>query len=163
VAGLQCFTAGAARHNTDVFDLTNRANAVAIVTDGTRVLGLGNIGPEAGLPVMEGKALLFKYLGDVDAFPICLATQEPDELVRTVELLEPSFGGVNRRQCAAPMCASPSLGQAPMSCVQSGFEPWRTMRSSSPAPTLCRRSGRKTRKPQARESSQPGATISRIS
>jgi malate dehydrogenase (oxaloacetate-decarboxylating) len=87
-----------------VYELTNKANSVAIVTDGSRVLGLGNIGPEAGLPVMEGKALLFKYLGDVDAFPICLATQDPDELVRTVELLEPSFGGINLEDIAQPKC-----------------------------------------------------------
>lgn len=87
-----------------VFELTNKANSVAIVTDGSRVLGLGSIGPEAGLPVMEGKALLFKYLGDVDAFPICLATQNPDELVRTVELLEPSFGGINLEDIAQPKC-----------------------------------------------------------
>jgi malate dehydrogenase (oxaloacetate-decarboxylating) len=87
-----------------VFELTNKANSVAIVTDGSRVLGLGNIGPEAGLPVMEGKALLFKYLGDVDAFPICLATQNPDELVRTVELLQPSFGGINLEDIAQPKC-----------------------------------------------------------
>ena len=63
------------------------------MTDGTRVLGLGDIGPEAGLPVMEGKAMLFKYLGGVDAVPICLATKDPDELIRTVKLLEPAFGG----------------------------------------------------------------------
>lgn len=87
-----------------VYELTNKGNSVAIVTDGTRVLGLGNIGPEAGLPVMEGKALLFKYLGDVDAFPICLATQDPDEFVRTVELLEPSFGGINLEDIAQPKC-----------------------------------------------------------
>ncbi len=87
-----------------VYELTNKGNSVAIVTDGTRVLGLGNIGPEAGLPVMEGKALLFKYLGDVDAFPICLATQDPDELIRAVELLEPSFGGINLEDIAQPKC-----------------------------------------------------------
>jgi malate dehydrogenase (oxaloacetate-decarboxylating) len=87
-----------------VYELTNRANSVAIVTDGSRVLGLGNIGPEAGLPVMEGKALLFKYLGDVDAFPICLATQKTDELIRTVELLEPAFGGINLEDISQPKC-----------------------------------------------------------
>jgi malate dehydrogenase (oxaloacetate-decarboxylating) len=87
-----------------VYELTNKGNSVAIVTDGSRVLGLGNIGPEAGLPVMEGKALLFKYLGDVDAFPICLATQDPNELIRTVELLEPSFGGINLEDIGQPKC-----------------------------------------------------------
>jgi malate dehydrogenase (oxaloacetate-decarboxylating) len=85
-----------------VFEYTNRGNTVAIVTDGSAILGLGNIGPEAGLPVMEGKAILFKMFGGVDAVPICLATQDPDEIVRTVKLLEPSFGGVNLEDVAAP-------------------------------------------------------------
>ena len=79
-----------------VYDYTNKGNTIAIVSDGTRVLGLGDIGPEAGLPVMEGKALLFKYLGGVDAVPICLDTNDPDELIRTVRLLTPSFGAINR-------------------------------------------------------------------
>lgn len=87
-----------------VYEYTNKANSVAIVSDGTRVLGLGNIGPEAGLPVMEGKALLFKYLGGVDAIPLCLGTQDPTELIRTVELLEPSFGGINLEDIAQPKC-----------------------------------------------------------
>jgi malate dehydrogenase (oxaloacetate-decarboxylating) len=78
-----------------VYEFTNKANLIAIVSDGSRVLGLGNIGPHAGLPVMESKALLFKYLGGVDAIAICLATQEEREIVRTVQLLEPSFGGIN--------------------------------------------------------------------
>jgi malate dehydrogenase (oxaloacetate-decarboxylating) len=86
------------------FELTNRWNYVAVVTDGTRVLGLGNIGPEAALPVMEGKALLFKYLGGVDAFPICLRTKDPDEIVHTCELLEPSFGGINLEDIEKPKC-----------------------------------------------------------
>jgi malate dehydrogenase (oxaloacetate-decarboxylating) len=86
------------------FELTNRWNYVAVVTDGTRVLGLGNIGPEAAMPVMEGKALLFKYLGGVDAFPICLKTKNPDEIVRTCELLEPSFGGINLEDIEKPKC-----------------------------------------------------------
>ena len=73
------------------FELTNRWNYVAVVSDGTRVLGLGDIGPEAALPVMEGKALLFKYLGGVDAFPICLRTKDPDEIIRICKALEPSF------------------------------------------------------------------------
>jgi malate dehydrogenase (oxaloacetate-decarboxylating) len=85
---------------------TNRANSVAIVTDGTRVLGLGDIGPEAALPVMEGKALLFKYLGGVDAIPLCLGTKDPAELIRVVELLEPTFGGINLEDIAQPKCFS---------------------------------------------------------
>ena len=87
-----------------VYDLTNKANCIAVVSDGTRVLGLGDIGPEAGLPVMEGKALLFKYLGGVDAVPICLDTKDPDEIVRTVKLLEPSFGGINLEDISMPKC-----------------------------------------------------------
>jgi malate dehydrogenase (oxaloacetate-decarboxylating) len=87
-----------------VFDHTNRGNLVAIVSDGTRVLGLGDIGPEAGLPVMEGKALLFKLLGGVDAVPLCLGTKDPDEIVRVVECLAPSFGGVNLEDIAQPKC-----------------------------------------------------------
>ena len=87
-----------------VYDLTNKANSIAVVSDGTRVLGLGDIGPEAGLPVMEGKALLFKYLGGVDAVPICLGTKDSTEIVRTVKLLEPSFGGINLEDIAMPKC-----------------------------------------------------------
>lgn len=87
-----------------VDEYTNRGNTVAIVSDGTRILGLGDIGPRAGLPVMEGKALLFKYLGGVDAVPLCLGTKDPDELVRTVQLLEPSFGGINLEDIAQPKC-----------------------------------------------------------
>lgn len=87
-----------------VYEYTNKGNCVAIVSDGTRVLGLGDIGPKAGLPVMEGKALLFKYLGGVDAVPLCLGTRDPEELIRTVELLAPSFGGVNLEDIAHPKC-----------------------------------------------------------
>jgi len=87
-----------------VYDYTNKANCIAIVSDGTRVLGLGDIGPAAGLPVMEGKALLFKYLGGVDAIPLCLGTKDPEELIRTVKLLEPSFGGMNLEDIAQPKC-----------------------------------------------------------
>ncbi len=86
------------------FELTNRWNYVAVVSDGTRVLGLGDIGPEAAMPVMEGKALLFKYLGGVDAFPICLRTKDPEEIIRTCELIEPSFGGINLEDIAKPKC-----------------------------------------------------------
>ena len=77
---------------------------MAIISDGTRVLGLGDIGPEAALPVMEGKAMLFKYLGGVDAFPICLDTKDPDEFINTVKLLQPSFGGINLEDISNPKC-----------------------------------------------------------
>lgn len=87
-----------------VWELTNRANTIAVVSDGSRVLGLGDIGPVAGLPVMEGKALLFKYLGGVDAVPLCLATRSAEELIRAVEVLQPSFGGVNLEDIAQPKC-----------------------------------------------------------
>ena len=87
-----------------VFELTNRWNYVAVVSDGTRVLGLGDIGPEAGLPVMEGKALLFKYLGGVDAFPICLGTKNADDIITAVKWLSPTFGGVNLEDIEKPKC-----------------------------------------------------------
>ena len=86
------------------FELTNRWNSVAVVSDGTRVLGLGDIGPEAAMPVMEGKALLFKYLGGVDATAICLKTKDPEEIVRVCELLEPTFGGINLEDIEKPKC-----------------------------------------------------------
>src|SRR5690606_4963932 len=85
-------------------DLPARRNAVAIVPDGTAVLGLGDIGPEAALPVMEGKALLFKAFAGVDAFPICLDTKDTDELVETVQRLAPTFGGINLEDISAPRC-----------------------------------------------------------
>ncbi len=87
-----------------VFTLTIKQNAVAVVTDGTAVLGLGAIGPEAALPVMEGKALLFKEFADVDAFPICLATTDVDKIVETVKLIAPVFGGINLEDISAPRC-----------------------------------------------------------
>jgi malate dehydrogenase (oxaloacetate-decarboxylating) len=90
--------------NSKSFELTNRWNYVAVVSDGTRVLGLGDIGPEAAMPVMEGKALLFKYLGGVDAFPICLKTKDPEEIIRACELIEPSFGGINLEDLEKPKC-----------------------------------------------------------
>ncbi len=86
------------------YELTGRWNTVAVVTDGTAVLGLGDIGPEAGMPVMEGKCVLFKSFGGVDAIPLCVRTHDVDELVRTVELLQGSFGGVNLEDIAAPRC-----------------------------------------------------------
>ena len=86
------------------FEYTNKANAIAVVSDGSRVLGLGNIGPMAGLPVMEGKALLFKYLGGVGAFPIVLDTQDPDEIIQAVKWMAPGFGGINLEDFANPKC-----------------------------------------------------------
>ena len=86
------------------FTYTNRGNTIAIVSDGSRVLGLGDIGPEAGLPVMEGKALLFKLFGGVDAVPLCIRAREPEDIVRAVEMIEPTFGGVNLEDIAQPKC-----------------------------------------------------------
>jgi malate dehydrogenase (oxaloacetate-decarboxylating) len=105
------YTPGVARvclaladHPEDVRRLTIKGNTVAVVTDGSAVLGLGNIGPGAAMPVMEGKAALFKRFGDIDAWPICLDTQDVDEIVRTVELIAPGFGGINLEDIAAPRC-----------------------------------------------------------
>ena len=87
-----------------VYDYTSKGDMVAVVTDGSAVLGLGDIGPKAGLPVMEGKAVLFKYFAGIDAFPICIDSNDPDEIVRTVELIAPSFGGINLEDISAPRC-----------------------------------------------------------
>ncbi len=86
------------------FQLTGRGNLVAVITDGTAVLGLGDIGPEAGMPVMEGKCVLFKTFGGVDAIPLCVKSKDPDEIVNTVALLEGSFGGINLEDISAPRC-----------------------------------------------------------
>jgi malate dehydrogenase (oxaloacetate-decarboxylating) len=87
-----------------VYEYTTKGNMVAVVTDGSAVLGLGDIGPEAALPVMEGKAALFKHFAGVDAFPICLATKDPDKIVEAVTLIAPSFGGINLEDISAPRC-----------------------------------------------------------
>ncbi|GAA2140985.1 NAD-dependent malic enzyme [Nocardioides koreensis] len=93
-----------AEHPEDVWRLTSKGNTVAVVTDGSAVLGLGNIGPGAAMPVMEGKAALFKRFAGIDAWPICLDTQDTDEIVRAVEMIAPGFGGINLEDIAAPRC-----------------------------------------------------------
>lgn len=89
---------------TKSYELTGRGNLVAVITDGTAVLGLGDIGPEAGMPVMEGKCVLFKEFGDVDAIPLCIRSKDTDEIVRTISLLAGSFGGINLEDISAPRC-----------------------------------------------------------
>src|SRR2546421_7175571 len=105
------YTPGVARVCTSIaenpqkaFKYTIKANTVAVVSDGTAVLGLGDIGPEAAMPVMEGKAMLFKEFADVDAFPICLDTKDPDKIVETVKLIAPTFGGINLEDISSPRC-----------------------------------------------------------
>ena len=93
------------KENKDLsFEYTCRGNMVAIVSDGTRVLGLGDIGPEAAMPVMEGKAALFKTFGDVDAVPICIDTKDPSKIIETVRFLQPSFAGINLEDISSPKC-----------------------------------------------------------
>lgn len=93
-----------AKNKKAVYDYTSRNNLIAVISDGSRVLGLGNIGPEAALPVMEGKAILFKEFGNVDAFPICLATQDTEEIIKTVKNISPVFGAINLEDIASPKC-----------------------------------------------------------
>ena len=93
-----------AENKENVYKYTSKGNMIAVVTDGSAVLGLGNIGPEAALPVMEGKAILFKEFAGVDAFPICLDTQDTEEIIRTVKLLGPGLGGINLEDISAPRC-----------------------------------------------------------
>ena len=93
-----------AENRQKAFKYTIKANTVAVVTDGTAVLGLGDIGPEAAMPVMEGKAMLFKEFADVDAFPIALDTKDPDKIVETVKLIAPTFGGINLEDISSPRC-----------------------------------------------------------
>lgn len=102
--GVGAVSLAIAANKSEVFELTNRGNTVAVVSDGSAVLGIGNVGPEAALAVMEGKAILFKSLADIDAFPICLATQNDQEIINTVKHLAPTFGGVNLEDIAAPRC-----------------------------------------------------------
>jgi malate dehydrogenase (oxaloacetate-decarboxylating) len=93
-----------AKDKSNVYLYSIKSNSVAVVTDGSAVLGLGNLGPEAALPVMEGKAMLFKEMAGIDAWPICLSTQDPDEIVRTVQAIAPGFGGINLEDISAPRC-----------------------------------------------------------
>lgn len=102
--GVAAVSQAIAQDTNQVWSLTSKANTVAVVTDGTAVLGLGNVGPEAALPVMEGKCLLFKRFGNVDAWPICLATTDTEEIIQTVKNLAPGFGGINLEDIAAPRC-----------------------------------------------------------
>ena len=97
-----CRRIHANRH--EVYKYTIKSHTVAVVSDGTAVLGLGDIGPEAAMPVMEGKAVLFKEFGGVDAFPICLDTKDPEEIIKTVKYLAPTFGGINLEDISAPRC-----------------------------------------------------------
>jgi len=92
------------RNKKEVYRLTGKNNAVAVVTDGSAVLGLGNVGPAAALPVMEGKCAIFKEFADIDAYPICLATQNVDEIVQTIQNISPGFGGINLEDISAPRC-----------------------------------------------------------
>src|SRR5512134_2059339 len=93
-----------AADRSKAFEYTIKRNTVAVVSDGSAVLGLGDIGPEAAMPVMEGKAMLFKEFADVDAFPICLGTRDPGEIVQAVKLMAPTFGGINLEDISAPRC-----------------------------------------------------------
>ena len=93
-----------ARDKNLAWDLTIKGHSVAVVTDGSAVLGLGNIGPEAGLPVMEGKAILFKHFADIDAYPICLSVHDVEGIVAAVKAIAPGFGGINLEDIAAPVC-----------------------------------------------------------
>ena len=102
--GVAAVSRAVAEDAEQAYELTNKGNTVAVVTDGSAVLGLGDIGPEAALPVMEGKAALFKQFADIDAVPICLGTQNVDEIIHTVERLAPGFGGINLEDISAPRC-----------------------------------------------------------
>jgi malate dehydrogenase (oxaloacetate-decarboxylating) len=120
-----------AEDSQKVWSLTTKQHMVAIVTDGSAVLGLGDVGPEAALPVMEGKALLFKEFGEVDAFPICLATQDVDEIVAAVRAIAPGFGGINLEDIAARAASRSSGGSARSSTSPSSTTTSTGRRSSS--------------------------------
>ena len=92
------------KNTAKAYEYTRKGNLVAVITDGTAVLGLGDIGPEAGMPVMEGKCVLFKAFGNVDAFPLCIASKDTEEIIRTIKLIAPSFGGINLEDISAPRC-----------------------------------------------------------
>ncbi len=102
--GVAAVSLAIAEDKAESFELTNRGNTVAVVSDGSAVLGIGNVGPEAAMAVMEGKAILFKGLADVDAIPICLSTQDDKQIIETVKVLAPSFGGINLEDISAPRC-----------------------------------------------------------
>lgn len=102
--GVAAVSSAIVENKEDVYTYTSKRNTVAIVTDGSAVLGLGNIGPEAALPVMEGKAILFKEFADIDVFPICLATQDTEEIISHIQAMAPSLGGINLEDIAAPRC-----------------------------------------------------------
>ncbi|MBU4245513.1 MAG: malic enzyme-like NAD(P)-binding protein [Nanoarchaeota archaeon] len=102
--GVAAVSAAIAKDKSKVYEYTSKGNTIAILTDGSRVLGLGNIGPEAALPVMEGKAILFKEFGGVDAFPICLATQDIEEIIKIAHAIAPVFGGINLEDIDSPKC-----------------------------------------------------------
>ena len=139
-----------------VWNLTIKRNTVAVVSDGTAVLGLGDIGPEAALPVMEGKAVLFKEFADVDAFPICLATKDPDEIVRTVEAIAPVFGGINLEDISAPRCFEIERGCASRSTSPSSTTT-STARRSSSSPRCSTRCASSTSGSRTSASSRPAA------
>ena len=111
------------------FDFTIKKNTVAVVSDGSAVLGLGDIGPEAAMPVMEGKAMLFKEFAGIDAFPICLDTNDPEQIIQTVKLIAPTFGGINLEDISAPRCfeieeASRRRSTSRSSTTTSTAPPW---------------------------------------
>jgi hypothetical protein len=128
------------------FTLTRRSNLVAVITDGTAVLGLGDIGPEAGMPVMEGKCALFKSFGDVDAFPICIRSKDVDEIVRTIYLISGSFGGINLEDISAPRCFEVErrlkeirLSKEPDLCATRWLRCWQSIVPTMLEMSLCAR------------------------